>query len=211
MSNAKIGKIVRIRFDNDEKDIPFVKDLLSVDVSFSYDDSTTIRDLYLFLLRHLSVEEISQDELQLRFNIHHVFYRLDFLIEEVIKEYCADENTLYVNYTIPIPGGMGVRGFDVADIRINPSEKPHKYLPHVHIMPSGRRGPEIRIELDSLTQMNGDQKCFESVFEKKKREKIMDFLKETREELIDYYHRVQNGEYIQNYIVMYKGVENELR
>ena len=105
MSNAKVGKIVRIRFDNDEKDIPFVNDLLSVDVSFSYDDSTTIRDLYLFLLRHLNVEEISQDELQLRFNMHHLWSNSQ-LGEEIdengfasieIDEYeiIGNENTVY--------------------------------------------------------------------------------------------------------------------
>ena len=106
---------------------------------------------------------------------------------------------------------MGVCIFELANIRVNPNEHPHKYIPHVHISPYKKHSPEIRIELNNLLQMKGDSIKFEEVFNKDQRADILLLLETNQTELIDYYNRIQKGEYIPHFLLSFKGELYEMK
>ena len=171
---------------------------------FYYDNNSTVKDLYIFLIDEMGIAfEGIEESLELRFCIEEDntrrFFRLDYSLQAFIHERISGDGILRLQYTIGIPGGMGARLFEIANIRINPEEKKHKNIPHVHISPYLKQLPVVRIELKSLTQMKTDKVSIEHVFDKKKLKEIIYFLETNREALIDYYYRVQKGEYIPHF------------
>jgi len=177
--------------------------------TFFYNEDYSIKDLYSFLLSELGENNpISLDGLALRFHIvkdgECRFYRLDYSLNSFIENHSVD-GILKLSYTMGIPGGMGASIFELANIRVNPDERNHKYIPHVHISPYNKQSPVIRIELNNLTQMKNDSNRFDNVFNKKQRSDILEFLRINQTELINYYNRIQDGEYIPHFQLTFKG------
>ena len=79
--------------------------------TYFYNEENTIKDLYLFLLCELKLDErIFQDDLELRFHIKEdgecKYFRLDYNLEQFIKERAIDD-MLKISYTMGIPGRNG--------------------------------------------------------------------------------------------------------
>jgi len=183
--------------------------------TFFYNEDYSIKDLYVFLISELVGNyRISLDSLALRFHIvkdgKRRFYRLDYNLDSFIENHSVD-GILKLSYTMGIPGGMGASIFELANIRVNPDERNHKYIPHVHISPYNKQSPVIRIELNNLTQMKGDSVKFENVFNKKQCSDILELLRTNQIELINYYKRIQDGEYIPHFLLTFKGDKYEFK
>lgn len=91
--------------------------------------------------------------------------------------------------------GTGGGGFfkDInANIRINPNEGKHKYVPHVHIYrgktPTGECS---KIKLDDLSHMEGKE--LSDMFNKREKAALDEILHEYQQRFIDYYVKVQSG------------------
>lgn len=193
-------------------DVGFKKNKLKI--FFEFDENTKIMDLLLYLFDYIDNDSKFlydvQDDLIGHFSFVDNFGKeqkaqLEFSVQKFLNNFNYDINCVNMKYFC----AFGIGGYyefeDIAKIQINSSEPRHKN-PHVHITRIGKHDNYFRIDLNTLTQMNGDKFNWNKEFNRKERELIIDFLIKNKEKLIDFYNRYTKGEYItEEYVLNYDG------
>ncbi len=171
---------------------------------YSCDNNTLIKDLYDSIHNDLFKEDESDNLISLFAFEHNGVEqkaRLDFKLLKFLKNFNYDFKKIKLLYVYGI--GAGCDFDDIAIIRVNNGE-PHN-RPHVHIY-SYRKKQFVRIVLSTMTQMKNDSVKFEDIFSVKERKKILQFLKQNKSKLEDFYIRCMKGEYItEEYALAYNG------
>ena len=171
---------------------------------YNCDNNTLVKDLYESIDNDL-FKEYENDDLTLLYAFEHDGVeqkaRLDFKLLEFLNNFNYDLKKIKLLYLYG--RGAGCDFDDIAIIRVNNGE-PH-CEPHVHIY-SYRKNKTIRIVLSTMTQMKNDSDKFQKVFSRKERKKLLEFLKQNRSKLEDFYVRCMKGEYItEEYALAYNG------
>lgn len=167
-----------------------------------------VRDLYKRIAAILGEEMLNDEEhWPLSFG-----FKVDSDIVHIHPDYSLNEFlhsrrlfstiTIYCNMAYGIGGGVAIDNFK---IRINPEEKRHFYLPHVHVMKIGKKDPEIRVSLLDFEEFKSDKTRWNKEFNKKEWDKIIEVLKSNKDQLIKYYTAAQKGDYIDNLSIDYNG------
>lgn len=210
---------IKIKFVNNELTgmIDELKDFLIKDYEFEYDDSTTICDMFKWLMQHFDGDSLSLEDEYLRDHFHVIVNRLDkkMQLDYNLKKFIESNNisTLNVLFIMCPSGGAGAYIRILGTIRINPDEQRHKYIPHVHVYKNRKidNDHEIRINLNDLTQLKHDKKSIDDLFSKKQKKILFDVLENNRDKLINYYYSVQNGEYLEPIYIDYNGKQVQFK
>jgi len=187
---------------------------LKKECCFKYDESTTIDDLYLYLFDVLHMEGVFDKDACLDERFKFVidgmgeYARLDYNLSKFLNFFFPDSESVKMLLVAPLEGGNGAEIIDLAQIRINPREEEHKYMPHVDIIKPKKTSPRFRISLEDFNQIKDDEPMWEKHFSKKERAEIVNVLKENQNKLREWYRKMQNGIRIdQNSYLTYKGKE----
>lgn len=204
-------KKLKIYFTNNlEEFIEPYYSALKNEYIYYYDVNTQIKDLFLWLYEKIDTsgdyfDDILREHFLVVLNQRKIKVRLEYNLNDFLKNNSVSK--LYLWFATGIGGGNGGYIPTLGTIRINPNEDKHKYIPHVHIYKNRRQSYDysIRINLNDLTQMKGDAKSIDKLFNKNQKKTIYGYLNYNRQELIDYYNRVQNGEYVEPIYLKYNG------
>ncbi|MBE6148455.1 MAG: DUF4160 domain-containing protein [Firmicutes bacterium] len=182
--------------DNDCCEESFFK-RISNSYEYTFRSKTTIKNFLLYIYKCLDIGYIPDNiELQERFRIKvankYINPNINFNLQKFLTLNGIDKK-IFVHYIIGLGGGNGALISELANIRINANEGKHKDTPHVHLYKKGNNDC-IRIELNTLTQMKGDKRKFEEIFNNKERKQILDILQKYQMEFIEFYESIQKGE-----------------
>ena len=179
--------------------------------SFKYNNNTKIRDLFKWIMINIwekqdtLFDEYLREHIRLNTNKRIIKLQLDYNLKKFL---CINNlNKLVLSYIICPAGGAGARFEIFGEIRINPDETIHKYIPHVHIYKDCIKDDNhcVRIVLKNLTQMKNDKKTINDLFSNKEKKIIFKILKKHRNEFINYYNSIQRGEYPEPIYIDYYG------
>lgn len=183
-------------------------------VIYFFNSKTKVREFLQYLVKYteLSDYQINDNELIGCFDFIDINgekqkAKLDFSLESFLKNFNYDPENIKMHFDCAFGIGNSFEFDEIAKIQINSNEPTHQN-PHVHIYKIKKYYSYCRIDLKTFSQLKTDSLKFDDLFSKKERKKILDFLKENQEKLIDYYNHCTKGEYItENYILEYRGKE----
>lgn len=204
---------IKIKFVNViEEVLPLqLMKFLTKESLFYYNDISTIRDLFKWIMISIWGEDEHLDDENL---IEHIYAVLNGQAIKVQLDYNLKQfitinhiSVLKLLYVMCGSGGAGAYIKLLGEIRINPNEQCHKYIPHVHVYKNGKINDNscVRIKLDDLSQMYNDSIKIDKLFSKKQKKILFDFLKKYQGELVDYYNSIQRGEYPKPIYIDYNG------
>lgn len=175
---------------------------------YLYNENTLVCDLYKSISeRYVGEIEYDKKSCQLGFafwiNGEYKYANINYPLDKFIINWELNKNDVIIQCNMVYGIGAGITIKELAKIRINPDEGKHQYLPHVHIIKINKSKPQYRISLKDFRQLDSDTEKWERVFGRRQREKIISVLKDNQETLIDYYERIQKGEYIMDRILVF--------
>lgn len=204
---------VKIKVINDELDENCCDKTIWNKLNKIYDyeisDSTLIKELFNYL--HFELETCDEDEESQaeRFSFivgdEHIFANTYFPLKIFLESHNILNEVIEIYYNIGI-GGNGTYIDELAHIRINPLEPSHKFLPHVHVFKKNYN-EAVRIEIETIKPLKGEEKIYLKRFTKKERKEIEEIIGLHKEELKDFYCRVQNGEQVKEFIIEHNNKE----
>lgn len=171
------------------------------ELCYCYDENTLIIDLYKYIENQCGDEpHYNDDEYINRFafvvNGENKRAYTDYSLDEFLQNWMISIDDVSIMYPFPCGIGGGCEVEKLAKIRINPRESIHRYLPHVHVMRINTKSPQYRISLVDFKELDTDKEKWEKSFNKKQRKRILEILEQNQNVLVDYYNRIQKGEYI---------------
>nr|MBP3259196.1 hypothetical protein [Bacilli bacterium] len=175
--------------------------------TYWYNDSTIMNDLYEWIMKGMryKTKHFLSNIFRIKVGDKEIHAQSNFNLRKFIK--LNQLKKLEVNFLYGMGGGCDLNVGVVANIRINPNEKRHRYIPHVHIYRGKSRSydNETRINLADMSTMKNTQKELNDLFNRNESELILSFLWKYRDDLIEYYNSIQRGEKPDTIYIDYEG------